>query len=84
MPITKPKRRSKSRGFRSRHSATKEATTYIPDWFKKVINRVGLSALSLAEAYVWFRVIWSVNDRILFRDFYWRGQLVALSVLYFD
>jgi hypothetical protein len=35
-------------------------------------------ALSLAEACVWFRVVWSVNDRILFRDFYWRSQLLLL------
>ena len=24
---------------------------------------------------VWFRVVWSVNDWILFRDFYWREAL---------
>jgi len=35
-------------------------------------------ALSLAEAYFWFRVVWSVNDRILFHDFYWRSQLLFL------
>jgi hypothetical protein len=33
--------------------------------FLVVLSRL----LSLAEAYVWFRVLWSVNDRILFHDF---------------
>jgi hypothetical protein len=41
-------------------------------------------ALSLAEAFAWFRVVWSVNDWMLFPDFYWRSQLLLLPASGFD
>ena len=37
-------------------------------------------ALHLAEVYVWFRVVWSVNDRILSPDCYWRSQLLLQRI----
>jgi len=46
------------------------------------LSYMGMSRLKSGrgiEACVWFRVVWSVNDRMLFREFYWRSSKKSSS-----